>query len=280
MSENIPDNLRTFISYSWSSPEHEEWVLGLATELEESGVDVILDKWDLGEGADKFAFMEKMVTDPSVRKVIAVCDRTYAEKADGRQGGVGTETQIMSKEVYEQVNPADQEQKFVALITEKDENGEPYVPTFLKSRIYIDMSDESLRAESFERLLRWIYGKPLHKRPERGKPPAYLLEEDKLNLGTGARFRRAEDAVRQNKDFALGAVHEYFDTFADNLETFRIEPEVDDFHDQVIKSIESFLPYRDELVDLFLTIARYRTDSEAYEAIHAFFERILRYAFW
>jgi hypothetical protein len=44
MSENIPDNLRTFISYSWSSPEHEEWVLGLATELEESGVDVILDK--------------------------------------------------------------------------------------------------------------------------------------------------------------------------------------------------------------------------------------------
>jgi hypothetical protein len=280
MSENIPDNPRTFISYSWSSPEHEEWVLGLATELEESGVDVILDKWDLEEGADKFAFMEKMVTDPSVSRVIAVCDRLYAEKADGRQGGVGTETQIMSKEVYEQINPADREQKFVALIAEKDENGDAYVPTFLKSRIYIDMSDETLRAESFERLLRWIYGKPLYKRPERGKPPAYLFAEDKLNLGTGARFHRAVEAVRQNKDFASGAVHEYFETFAENLDTFRIEPEGEAFSDEVVESIESFLPYRDELVDLFLTITRYRTDSELYETIHAFFERILPYGFW
>ena len=49
---------RTFISYSWSSPEHEARVLQLATELEESGVDVILDKWDLREGADKYACPE------------------------------------------------------------------------------------------------------------------------------------------------------------------------------------------------------------------------------
>lgn len=89
--------------------------------------------------------MEKMVTDPKIRKVVVVCDRLYAEKADGRQGGVGTETQIISKEVYDQVNLVDQEQKFVALIAEKYEEDEPYVPTFLKSRIYIDMSDSTLR---------------------------------------------------------------------------------------------------------------------------------------
>ena len=50
---------KTFISYSWSSPQHEEWVLNLATELRESGVDVVLDKWDLKEGHDSNAFMEK-----------------------------------------------------------------------------------------------------------------------------------------------------------------------------------------------------------------------------
>ena len=50
---------KTLISYSWTSPDHEAWVLQLATELEESGVDVIFDKWDLREGADKYAFMEK-----------------------------------------------------------------------------------------------------------------------------------------------------------------------------------------------------------------------------
>src|SRR5450631_3686414 len=47
------------------------------------------------EGHDSIAFMEKMVTDPTVEKVIIVSDRVYAEKADGRRGGVGTEAQII-----------------------------------------------------------------------------------------------------------------------------------------------------------------------------------------
>ena len=41
---------RLFISYSWSTPEHEQWVVTLAKELVESGVDVVLDKWDLKGG--------------------------------------------------------------------------------------------------------------------------------------------------------------------------------------------------------------------------------------
>jgi hypothetical protein len=54
---------KLFISYSWSNPDHQQWVIDLATQLRESGVDVILDKWDLKEGHDAYAFMEKMVTD-------------------------------------------------------------------------------------------------------------------------------------------------------------------------------------------------------------------------
>jgi hypothetical protein len=106
---------KLFISYSWSNPSHEQWVLDLASELRESGADVILDKWDLKEGYDAVAFMEKMVTDPQIKKVVIVSDESYAAKADGRAGGVGTETQIISKEVYE-----NQEQdKFVAVVAQK-----------------------------------------------------------------------------------------------------------------------------------------------------------------
>jgi SEFIR domain len=43
---------KTFISYSWTSKDHERWVLDLATALRDNGVDVILDKWDLREGHD------------------------------------------------------------------------------------------------------------------------------------------------------------------------------------------------------------------------------------
>jgi len=40
-------NPKLFVSYSWTDPEREAWVLRLCTELRDAGVDVILDKWDL-----------------------------------------------------------------------------------------------------------------------------------------------------------------------------------------------------------------------------------------
>ena len=60
MRKKNSETPKAFISYSWTSPEHEKWVLQLAKELEESGIHVIIDKWDLGEGADKYEFMEKL----------------------------------------------------------------------------------------------------------------------------------------------------------------------------------------------------------------------------
>src|SRR5512138_3058198 len=123
---------KLFISYSWTSPSHEEWVLSLAAQLCQSGVDVILDKWDLKEGHDAHAFMEKMVTDPEIKKVAIICDRIYAKKADGRSGGVGTEAQIISPKVY-----AKQDQtKFVAVLPERDADGDPFLPTYYKTRKY------------------------------------------------------------------------------------------------------------------------------------------------
>jgi hypothetical protein len=35
---------KTFISYSWTSPAHEQWVMDLATQLVEKGINVVLDK--------------------------------------------------------------------------------------------------------------------------------------------------------------------------------------------------------------------------------------------
>lgn len=114
---------RLFISYSWSSQDHELWVVDLATQLRESGIDVILDKWELKEGHDSIAFMEKMVTDPTINKVAVISDRKYAEKADGRVSGVGTETQIISREVYEKQD----QNKFVAVLPERDDEGKPFL---------------------------------------------------------------------------------------------------------------------------------------------------------
>jgi hypothetical protein len=55
-------------------------VLELATEFQQSGVDMILDKWDLKEGHDAYAFMEQMVTDPEIEKVILIYDNFTLRK--------------------------------------------------------------------------------------------------------------------------------------------------------------------------------------------------------
>ena len=65
---------KAFISYSWTTPQHEQWVLDLAERLTIDGVSIILDKWDLKKGQDKHVFMEQMVNDPKVDKVLIICD--------------------------------------------------------------------------------------------------------------------------------------------------------------------------------------------------------------
>jgi len=40
--------------------------------------------------------MERTVRDPTVSHALIVCDKAYAERADARQAGVGTKTQLIS----------------------------------------------------------------------------------------------------------------------------------------------------------------------------------------
>jgi len=267
------ENPKLFISYSWSNPEHEKWVINLATELVETGVDVIFDKWDLKEGQDANAFMERMVTDPEIKKVAIICDHVYAQKADRRSGGVGTETQIISPEIYLK---ADQN-KFVAILTEKDENGMPYLPTYYKSRKYIDLSDNNLYGSNFEQLLRWVYDKPLYVKPELGTKPSFLSDKTPISLETTTKYRRALDAIRNNKEYAKGALEEFFSTFTANLEKFRITKKEVEFDEQVLDNIEKFLPFRTEAVEIFLSVAQYRDAPETIQPVHHFLESLIPY---
>jgi len=191
---------KVFISYSWTN---DDFVVPLVERLNEHGVDIVFDKWDLKEGQDKYEFMEKCVNDPDITKVLVICDKAYADKANGRKGGVGDETAIISSEVYGN----GEQEKFIPVITEHDENDNPCVPTYMKSRIYIDFTDENDYEISYEKLLRVIYNKPSHRRPKRGERPDWLDEEsvslftikDYLKQIKGAKMD--ERAERLSKDF-------------------------------------------------------------------------------
>jgi hypothetical protein len=264
---------KLFVSYSWSTPEHEQWVIDLATELVNSGIDVVLDKWALREGHDSIPFMEAMVTDPHIKKVILICDRTYAEKANGRSGGVGTETQIISAEVYAKQS----QDKFVAVIAERDEHGNPFLPVYYKSRIYIDLSESERYTSNFEKLVRWIFDKPLHTRPEIGSPPSYVVDPTMPTLGTSALAKRVIDGFKNDRAFARGAFAEYLATFAEQLERLRpTAAEGSEHDDHIHASIEASLPARNEFVEVISTVTQY-TQTDDMRRMHRFFESLIPY---
>jgi len=274
MTEEKRVSPRAFISYSWSSPQHEQWVLDLAGRLVNDSVDVILDKWELREGQDKYSFMERMVTDESVSKVLVICDKQYAEKANKRKGGVGTESQIISREVYEKVD----QKKFIAIVTEYDENGKEYVPAFFGGRIFIDMSTDEKLYENYNQLLRAIYDKPLHVKPALGTPPSFLFEDTGIVSKTAHKLALLKRAVQEDKSHVAGLVTDYLRHYLSVLEDFRLdEPVNNDFDDKVVASIERFLLYRDEFIDFIVFISTYREDERVYQEIFEFFQSLLKY---
>jgi hypothetical protein len=272
----VPESPKSFISYSWTNEEHKGWVVNLAERLVGDGVDVILDRWHFKEGHDKHAFMEQMVTDPKVNKVLVVCDEKYAAKADGRQGGVGTETQIISKDVYDKVN----QEKFIPLIRERDGDGNEFCPVFLRNRKYIDFSNDDSFEESYEALLRAIYDRPELKRPPLGRPPAHLFAEEATQVKTAGYLARLKDAVKRERPHVQAVLQEYLDLFAESLEDFRLtynpksDPPCDE---QVVQSINAFTGYRDNFTDFVLFATAYMNNTETYDHIFAFLERIAPY---
>jgi hypothetical protein len=220
--------------------------------------------------------MERMVTDSEIKKVIMILDRTYAEKADGRKGGVGTETQIISPEIYAR---ADQD-KFVGVASETGEDGKPFRPAFYKSRIYIDLSNPDIYAANFDQLLHWIYDKPVYPKPPLGKPPAFL-NENAIQLPTRSRANRAVELLKSGSANAGGAVDDYFSILAESLEAFRIPLEKftgQAYDDLIVQNIESFLPYRDEFITVVSVFSQYWITNDE-RPLRALFEKLIPYMF-
>jgi len=267
-------NPKTFISYSWSSPAHQKFVIDLAEKLTTDGVAVIIDKWDLKEGQDKYAFMEKMVTDPTMNKVLIISDKKYAEKSDNKFGGVGTESQIISAEIYDKV----EQTKFIPIVTEFDNNGNPYLPVFLKNRIYINFGEDSVFYDEYDKLLRNIYDKPIFKKPALGSIPSYILQEKQQTLITQHKYGSLRDAISKEKTISKMLCSEYLDEFISALQTFRL-PEKDSekqLDDQVIDAIRSIKVYRDQLVEFYKLLITGTNDFSYYEIIFEFLEKVMR----
>ena len=96
-----------FISYSYDSEAHKDWVKQLATRLRTDEIDVRLDQWDVVPGDLVPQYMEKAITDTDFTLII--CTPQYKIKSDDRKGGTGYESNIITAEILAKNN----ERKFI-----------------------------------------------------------------------------------------------------------------------------------------------------------------------
>ena len=84
-------------------------------------------------------------------------------------------------------------------------------------------------------MLRWIYDKPLYKRPPLGNKPSFLEEKDDITLGTSFLFKRVLTGLKESKSYVNGAIEEYLTTFSSNIEQFKIESEPEKYDDELVE---------------------------------------------
>lgn len=276
MPETTQPSPKVFISYSWTSEKHTEWVADLGERLMNDGVVVVLDQWDLKDGQDLNDFMEQMVKDPEIKRVIIVSDSIYATKADDRKGGVGTETQIISQEVYESVDQT----KFVPLLRERDGVGKACLPVYLKSRKYIDFSDTDNDADAYDQLLRNIYDRPRRRKPTLGKPPSHIFEDEATVVTSAQKAKRFREFVTSGKGNPSAAFDYFAEEFFLNLEELRLvysREQEETWCQTIFGNIEHARAHRDVAVDVLSTGIKHIRDEWFYDALTRFLERLLPY---
>lgn len=171
---------RVFISYSHDSAEHKSWVLDFATTLRNRGIDAVLDQWDLKPGYDLPHFMETELA--ACDYVLMVCTESYVSKANAGAGGVGYEKMIVTASLLQSIDG----NKIIPIIRQQ---GTSAVPTFLRSKVYVDFSNDGEVEYALDELLRTLLQAPLFEKPAIGDNPFVPL--------AGSRPDRTADGLKE-----------------------------------------------------------------------------------
>lgn len=143
-----------------------EWVRSLAEKLQHNGVLTRLDQWDVGLGTDLTTYMETAIRESNF--VILVCTPNFALKANKAIGAVGYEKNVVTGEIFG--NEVDTG-KFIPIL--RDGTPQISLPSYLKSRVFLDFREEYIFNASFEALLRHLHKTPKYSPPPLGQPPSF-----------------------------------------------------------------------------------------------------------
>jgi hypothetical protein len=166
---NVP---QVFISYSHDTLEHKKWSLELAIRLRNNGIDALIDQFELKPGDDLPHFMETNLA--KAEKILMICTDRYVEKANSGEGGVGYEKMIITSNLLKRID----ENKIIPLIRQQ---GTSNLPTFLKSKMYINFSRDEDFEVNYDNLVRTIHKSPIFEKPPIGNNPFTAIPKESLD---------------------------------------------------------------------------------------------------
>lgn len=136
---------KVFVSYSWDSLEHQQWILELVNKLRDEGYDANFDRGITSTSTVNLNQMmiEHMRDDDYI---IMVLTDKYTAKANGFEGGVGFETLLSLPIIQQNLD------KLVILIKQPD-YVKKNIPFHLQGINYLDFSDPEKFDERFEELV-------------------------------------------------------------------------------------------------------------------------------
>lgn len=155
---------RVFISYTATDPQNKKWVVSFASKLRENGVDARIDEFHLRGGVDLAQWMTNEVQ--MADKVLLICDKYYAAKANAGTGGVGWETMIIQGDMLSNPNKA----KYIAIV--RNTNIDESLPIYMRSKYAFVWPDEETATYGFQNLLLCLFNCDL--KPPVGSPPKYI----------------------------------------------------------------------------------------------------------
>ena len=212
--------------------------------------------------------MENLLKSDEIDNILIICDGLYAEKANDRKGGVGTETLIISPEVYANAK----QEKVIPIVWERDNDGNAFLPTYLKDRDYIDFSNDEILEEQYQELILQIYGKAKHKRPELGKTPAFVLDDVPTFQTSKFNLRRLTSSLDSSNIDDICS--EFLDNFTNDLNLITLNVSTKKYEDtssQLISYIEKYDLIRDFFIEFIDKITKIQEVEMTVDSLIDFF---------
>lgn len=253
-----------FLSYARTNLEYADSIVEFASTLRGDGIDASLDEWDLKPGNDIYHFMESKIKSDADFVLLMINDE-FTEKADKRKAGVGAETQMIAKELYENVEQG----RIIPILWRHDGEGDVKLPNIVESRYYIDLSSDDKFGENYELLLRTLFNKPKNPKTEVGKMPEWINDTTNRFTKTKTIIKRFDSQVEANPEKLNYFIEDFFNEYFEYLKTFKVDLSGKDnvsASKEIYKSLEEYDALKNDLVtflEKMFKVARYKEiDSE------------------